>query len=1144
MPTVRFTANGKKYKAQVAQGFLDLTKAEQESMLYERVQPKSQFTKDLEKGPKDKGFLHTLGLLERPAQALKVGIKEAFDRDDEGFLAGAKRGLMGEEEVRTQDYLDPSLPGWYRGIVGFAGDVLTDPLTYAGGAIGKTAVGIGRGIKASTPPQAAKWLQSIKEKDVVKDMARGLNIPYGDARKVKSSGQRAAVQRERIEKELAKELPAMQDWVKKKAKQTGNSVPAVKSAFVKWLDRPVIRDEKKNILTDWDEAQELALKKEVAGTIGEDGVTYIDEWERKLAKMLQQERAAGIGVRALIMRHYFPRFITPEARELIDKKKIIEEFIPKDPFTEVEEPLLYLGKETFKKERTADPMLSVEDINMQKVSELNGTGVANPADIPHQTKFLHDDPTVAIGLRFVDHATSMQKKTFIDEITDSGKAFQVDDPMSVDPKTLAGLPPFIGVGRWMRRNPDNPDIIEQRYISGYDQRKFIEDPKTGKRTFVRDDDRVQWEWKPIEEDMSDWVSVKGIAPKFKNQEELLKRADIEQATAYGIATLPKGAAQGKGLGLTDLEALKHSNKVRQEFLKNAEVEMVFKAPKQVAKDIEQQLELMGAKSPDSPALKKFLKFYDGIQNPWKAWTLAVRPAYHTRNAIGNIFNAYIVTGLGSNIPKAIETFKDAAKLQYYSRFEGQEALRKNLYNRLTDDGKNIRSDTLKSMPKIDDSAYYADDFADTGYSMNRIENEARDRGINAGHYRKDITRDEMTNMEYELGVGKYQKWSKVLGQQSPPIKAGFAFGGTVEGNARYAIFLNTLNKIKKGEDMDWVAPDGKKVKLSDFGKDDHTYWTTDLEQVDGIWKQNRRLMTRDDAIFDIASNKVKEALFDYADLSMFERSFMKRLMPFYTWSRKNFPVQIKHLVLNPQRAEKLHLAKEQFEYDTGDITWSDIGKFWGKRVPVFLGKENAGVVKAFTLLNTIPLTELQRVMSPKDLISEMVSPIPKEIFEQLLNYDTFRDKPIAEFSYLGLGESKDFLGVDLTPRLWKLAQLIVPLGEINRLNPGGVFGEKTIDPITGEPKVEPSFIPGVAPRQSNPVDISEVARWLRFFTGFKVHDIDLNKQRYFNAKNIQGDISRLKSKLQYARAQDRNAYADKILLVIDELERQALLERR
>ena len=46
MPTVTFRSDGKKYKAQVAEGFFDLTKAEQESMLYERVQPKSQFAKD------------------------------------------------------------------------------------------------------------------------------------------------------------------------------------------------------------------------------------------------------------------------------------------------------------------------------------------------------------------------------------------------------------------------------------------------------------------------------------------------------------------------------------------------------------------------------------------------------------------------------------------------------------------------------------------------------------------------------------------------------------------------------------------------------------------------------------------------------------------------------------------------------------------------------------------------------------------------------------------------------------------------------------------------------------------------------------------------------------------------------------------
>ena len=65
----------------------------------------------------------------------------------------------------------------------------------------------------------------------------------------------------------------------------------------------------------------------------------------------------------------------------------------------------------------------------------------------------------------------------------------------------------------------------------------------------------------------------------------------------------------------------------------------------------------------------------------------------------------------------------------------------------------------------------------------------------------------------------------------------------------------------------------------------------------------------------------------------------------------------------------------------------------------------------------------------------MTTPFPKELFEQLNNYDSFRESPIQEME----GQSKDILGVALPVRLWKLAQLLVPLTEVNRLNPGGVF---------------------------------------------------------------------------------------------------------
>ena len=527
---------------------------------------------------------------------------------------------------------------------------------------------------------------------------------------------------------------------------------------------------------------------------------------------------------------------------------------------------------------------------------------------------------------------------------------------------------------------------------------------------------------------------------------------------------------------------------------------------------------------------------DAIQNPWKAWTLAVRPAYHTRNAVGNIFNAYIVTGLGSNIPKAIETFGNAAKLQYYARFEGKEALRQGLYSRL---GKPVRGKTVPVTPKINDADWVADDFADTGYTMNQISNEALDRGINTGHYRKDVVRDEMENIEYMQGRGKYQKAQKIIGQENPAIKFGFAVGGTIEGNARYAIFLNTLNKIKRGEDMAWVAPDGRKVMLSEFGKGDNVFWTTEMKEIGGgRFSQVRRLMTKDDAVFDVAANQVKEALFDYSDLSKFERNWMKRVMPFYTWTRKNFPVQMKHLILNPQRAEKLQLAKEQFEYDSGDIELSDLGAFWGKRAPVFLGGEKEGVVKAFTLLNTIPLAEFQRLWHPKQLLLEMTTPFPKELFEQLNNYDTFRESPIQEME----GQSKDILGVALNVRLWKLAQLLVPLTEVNRLNPGGVFGLQTVDPATGEQTTTRGWGGWGAYREGGPADLSEMARWVRFFSGARVYDINLEKQVYFENKNLKRDLSALKSKLKWAEARGENRRVRQLLRAIDAIERQGHAE--
>jgi len=179
-----------------------------------------------------------------------------------------------------------------------------------------------------------------------------------------------------------------------------------------------------------------------------------------------------------------------------------------------------------------------------------------------------------------------------------------------------------------------------------------------------------------------------------------------------------------------------------------------------------------------------------------------------------------------------------------------------------------------------------------------------------------------------------------------------------------------------------------------------------------------------------------------------------------------------------------------------------------------------------------------RYMKPQHLITEMVSPIPKEIFEQFSGYDTFRRKPITEFE----GQAKDLLGVALPARLWKLAQLMVPLTEINRLNPGGVFGEQIIDPATGQQTVTPAWGGWGAYRESNPEDIAEAARWIRFFSGQRIYDINLNKQRYFLNKNVETDLRSLQTKLKRALQNQENRRARQLMKLIDEVQRQEVTD--
>ena len=183
------------------------------------------------------------------------------------------------------------------------------------------------------------------------------------------------------------------------------------------------------------------------------------------------------------------------------------------------------------------------------------------------------------------------------------------------------------------------------------------------------------------------------------------------------------------------------------------------------------------------------------------------------------------------------------------------------------------------------------------------------------------------------------------------------------------------------------------------------------------------------------------------------------------------------------------------------------------------------------MLNYAPVADIERLGSPKDMLEEMISPLIKEPFEQIANWDTFRDKPLVTYE----GETKDYLGISMPVRLHKLAQVLVPIAELNRANPGGIFGMQTVDPETGRQTVTEAYGGLGTTRESGPIDVPGTARLIRYFLGVAQYDVNLEKDRFWKRQNFVRDLQKLKSLLMKAYKKGEMRRVRELKLLIDEV---------
>jgi len=873
---------------------------------------------------KDTGsvILDVLSQLDRPRNALWVGMNEALKKDDPtAFFGGAARGWKKEEVIRGMDLLKARYPDWVKdhpymsGFAGFGLDIGTDPLMYIGPGMMR---GVGKGIGILTPEWLKKGGRSLGQTD----LARALNIYTGESRDVKMLADAAKGRMKGRNIMIEKDVQNLQNKIKVLSERAGvsyddaaravnesvESARAGERATRSGIPREKVSVSDALVEMGHGDVRWYGLPRNVGGL-----QNIADAQAGRYHQMYLAEKAAGVPISDIMRRAndlgidgYVPHILSAEAR----RRQTVDSF--KNWFRD---PSKHPSVTARKMPGT------VQAINQRKVKDLVSKRLNNK---------LGKAPT---------------EKQIAAELKRLSAAGKLPQFMHTDPALLMG-------------------VREARHTMGLEGATYLKE--VGKR-------------------------FGHTAEDYKNM--------------VSAGALPDDWVKAVGL--------------KTHYL-----------PPSIANVVNTQSKLLT----DPTTTNKFLRHFDQVQGLWKAWSLAVRPAYHMRNLVGNIWNAYTLAGV-----KNPDVYRQAQKIQYQAWA-----------------GKLSKTDKI------------------AGRSYDDIWKQARDQGLlGRGQYGADIVRSLEETLETGTGIaaGKASVLSRTLGTRSLPVRLGFKGGNAVENNARLAVFINSLRKGKSPEQ---------------------------------------------------AAYDVKKALFDYSDLSMFERNVMKRLIPFYTWSRKNIPAQIEAILKNPQRYQALNTARLNIEYEDGrpDPEATD---WWGKRVPIYLGKEGeSDVWNMITLLNYVPVADLERLGSPADLIGEMTSPFIKEPLEQLFNYSLFRDQEIQKWK----GQTEDFLGIPMPKRIAKLAKNLVPIAEINRANPFGIFGEAIRDELTGDitrtRSFEKLFGRGLTERVGEGgYDIDRGARLLRYLMGIRVYPVDERKGAYFKQQGTIDDLNELLRLLRRAQRTGR-----------------------
>lgn len=235
-------------------------------------------------------------------------------------------------------------------------------------------------------------------------------------------------------------------------------------------------------------------------------------------------------------------------------------------------------------------------------------------------------------------------------------------------------------------------------------------------------------------------------------------------------------------------------------------------------------------------------------------------------------------------------------------------------------------------------------FNGTTLTYDEVMDLARRHGVyGSGWFGTDIRAAKDIRTLLDHPKGRLKRLLNPVGQQNIPFQVGKYIGGWVENEARMVGFLADLKRTANPA---------------------------------------------------AAAERTKKFLFDYNDITDFERDTMKRIIPFYTWMRKNIALQMEQIIKQPAKFGDVARMKAAIEAQAPavDERWTPkyFPELYAVRTPMKTSKGSP-----LYLNPNMPFQDINRMFNIRDWLSSLAP--WKVVMELALNKQFFSGKEIERY---------------------------------------------------------------------------------------------------------------------------------------------------